>query len=56
MNKYAVIILGAALAAVVTVVVLKLLGVENPGVLGGGVAGGVAGALAGRFATKKKPD
>lgn len=44
----------AALTAIIVVVVLKLLGQDNPTVTGGAVAGGVAGALASIFFKKRK--
>lgn len=43
----------AAVAAVLAVVILKLMGIEGTGVIGGGVGGGVAGALSGNFASKR---
>ncbi len=34
-------------AAVVATLLMKLLGIDNPAVIGGGVSGGVSGAIAG---------
>jgi len=54
-TPYIQIIIGAALAAVATVVVLKLTGYTgNAGVIGGGVGGGVTGAIVAMLVTKKK--
>ena len=47
-NRYLKIIMISILIAVIVVVVLKLLGQENPTVMGGGITGGIVGALAGR--------
>jgi hypothetical protein len=43
----------AAVAALLAVVLLRLMGIEGAGVIGGGVGGGVAGALGGNFASKR---
>ncbi len=51
-NKLVKIAIFAALIATVVVVILKLLGHDNPTVTGGAVAGGVIGALAGSFGKK----
>ncbi len=51
-NKLVKIAIFAALIAIVVVVILKLLGHDNPTVTGGAVAGGVIGALAGSFGKK----
>jgi len=51
-NRILTIVLISALAAIVTVIVLKILGYENPTVGGGGVAGGIAGAIIGSLLKK----
>jgi formiminotetrahydrofolate cyclodeaminase len=53
-NPILTIVLVSALCAVVVVVILKLIGYENPTVIGGGVAGGVAGAISSSLFKKKK--
>lgn len=44
----------SATSAIVVVVVLKLLGHDNPTVIGGAVAGGVAGAIGAYLSIRKK--
>lgn len=48
------LILISALAAIVVVVTLKLLGHSNPTVIGGGVAGGIAGAISSNILRRKR--
>ncbi len=48
------IILISASVAIVTVIVLKYLGHENPVVAGGAIAGGVSGGIIGGITKKKK--
>ena len=52
-NSLLFIVLLSAIIAIVVVVALKLVGYENPTVIGGGVAGGVTGALIGAFRKKR---
>lgn len=53
-NSILTIALASALVAILVVVVLSLLGFENPTVIAGGVAGGVAGAISSSLLKKKK--
>ena len=53
-NSILTIALISSLSAIVVVVVLKLLGYENPTVIGGGVAGGVAGVISSSLLKKGK--
>ena len=53
-NLILTIALASALVAILVVVVLKLLGYDNPTVIGGGVAGGVAGAISSSLLKKRK--
>lgn len=53
-NPILTIVLISTLSAVLVVVILKLIGYENPTVIGGGVAGGVAGAITSSLFKKKK--
>lgn len=46
--------LTSAFVAIVVVVVLKIMGHNNPTVLGGGVAGGIAGAVSGTIIRRNK--
>lgn len=48
------LILISAIAAIVVVVVLKMLGQSNPTVIGGGVAGGIAGVISTTMIRKEK--
>jgi len=52
-NRYLKIIMASVLIAVIVVVVLKLLGQENPTVLAGGITGGIVGAIVGGVSNKK---
>lgn len=49
-----VLALISALTAIVVVVVLKILGMDNQTVFGGGVAGGIIGALSTTLFYKKR--
>lgn len=53
-NPILTIALASTLVAILVVVVLKLLGYDNPTVIGGGVAGGVAGAISSSILKKRK--
>lgn len=53
-NPIITIAIISALFAILAVVVLNLLGYDNPTVIGGGVAGGVAGAISSSLLKKKK--
>jgi len=53
-NKILFIALVSVLVAVVTVVVLKILGHSNPTVAGGAITGGVIGAISSVFLRKGK--
>ena len=55
-NPILTIALVSALFAILVVVVLKLLGYDNPTVIGGGVAGGVAGAISSSLLKKRKAE
>ena len=55
-NRIVKIVLISVLAALVVVVLLKIIGYENPTVIGGGVAGGVAGALGSSFLRKRRDE
>lgn len=48
------VIVGAAVVAVLTVIVMRLLGMDNTVTVAGGAAGGVAGALTMMFIKRKK--
>lgn len=48
------VIVGAAVVAVLTVIVMRLLGMDNAVTVAGGAAGGVAGALTAMFVKRKK--
>jgi hypothetical protein len=52
-NPLLTISLVSVLVAILVVVVLKLLGYDNPTVIGGGVAGGVIGAISSTVLKKK---
>ena len=56
MNKKQLLTLAltSALVAIVVVVVLKILGHNNPTVVGGGVAGGIAGAVSATIIRRNK--
>ena len=56
MNKNPILTIAfvAGLVAVLVVAALKLLGYENPTVIGGGVAGGVVGAISSTLLKKRK--
>jgi L-cystine uptake protein TcyP (sodium:dicarboxylate symporter family) len=51
---FVIVIVYAAIAAVISVVIVKVLGLEGASVIGGGVGGGVAGALGGMLMAKKR--
>lgn len=55
-NPIFTIALVSALVAVLVVVVLKLIGYDNPTVIAAGVAGGVAGAIMSSLLKKSKND
>ena len=54
MNPMLKVCIISVLSAVVSVVILKYVGHENPAVIGGGVAGGVAGAITASLFKRKK--
>lgn len=53
-NPFVITALIAATAAIVVVVVLKILGYDNPVAIAGGAAGGIAGVLSSTFFGKKR--
>lgn len=53
-KKLILVIVGAALVSVIAVIILRLLGMTNAAVIGGGVAGGITGALGASYVGGQK--